>query len=206
MFTHQHETIDHALQILGQHPLLEQQQQKAFTQIYKSYFSVLFRVARRRGLDEAVAEDLVQDLFLTLWHKRNGFFPEIIREKDELDKWLFSALWSRSANLKTKEKRFYSIDQETISSEVMLAITNSDVKAEYDLKEYEELLEHTIANLPWYLRVAYNLKRNKQYSMKQIAVMMGISVTCAHEYFAQANKEIESAMQHRYGVRPKLTD
>lgn len=195
---HQKDIINRSLLRLG-NPEYEEMHESSFSTLYLAYWTPLCRIVSRKRVSLEVAQDLVQDLFLLLWQNKERVFPKLIGDKHELDRWLFYTLWSRSSNYYSREKRHYSLDQEVVSREVMLATATPDIKLEYDLREYEELLEGAIDKLPWHQRVAYNLKQKKQYSMEQIATMMGISVTSAREFYSRANNEIESAMLRRYG-------
>jgi len=52
--------------------LLKEDDQVAFTEIYNRYWDKLFTVARYRLDDELEAEEVVQNIFLSLWKRRNN--------------------------------------------------------------------------------------------------------------------------------------
>ena len=55
--------------------LLKSGDQNAFTEIYNRYFRVLYLHAVRRLRDEDEARDVVQELFASLWLRRDTLQP-----------------------------------------------------------------------------------------------------------------------------------
>lgn len=68
---------------------------EAFTQLFDHFAPRLKAVALREGADEALAEDLVQDVMLTVWRQAASFD----RDRGEVATWLFTVLRNRRIDL-----------------------------------------------------------------------------------------------------------
>ena len=60
--------------------------QNAFQEIYQRYWYKLFQVARRKVIFEEDAEEIVQDIFVDLWERRERLLI------NDLSKFLFKAV------------------------------------------------------------------------------------------------------------------
>src|SRR5690606_21551529 len=71
--------------------------EKAFVKIYDRYWYKLFLSSYRRIKDKAVAEELVQNLFLKLWEKRGNL------SIDQLEHYLFSSIRNATIDFLNKQ-------------------------------------------------------------------------------------------------------
>lgn len=71
-------------EVLGK--MLKADDHAAFKEIYKRYWKSLFIAAQRKLRSDEICEELVQNIFLSLWEKRNGLLIENLRG------YLFNAL------------------------------------------------------------------------------------------------------------------
>src|SRR5262245_31392992 len=58
--------------------LLSKDDPRAFTLLYDRYWKILFSIAYNRLKDIQVAEDIVHDVFMSLWHNRNTISPDAL--------------------------------------------------------------------------------------------------------------------------------
>ena len=77
----------------------------AFNTLYDRYWNFVFFSAMKRLKDEARAKDISQDIFTTLWLKR-----ETLRI-DNLHTYLYTAVKNRVLNLFEKERRFIPFEE-----------------------------------------------------------------------------------------------
>ena len=89
------DTIQHEQHLLY---ALSQGDESAFAEIYKSYWKLLHDTAYKRLGDEDQAKDVVQDIFVKLWHQRETL------EIDNLKAYLQSAARYQVYNLIAKQK------------------------------------------------------------------------------------------------------
>lgn len=157
--------------------------QAAFTQLYnhysqKIYFNVLAMVK-----DELIAEELVQDIFSTIWQKKAsinietsfaGYLYTLSRNKvydffKQLD--LNDKLYT---NIKSIATTSYTHVEETLFS-----------------KENAHLLQEAINALPPQRRKVFELCKLKGLSYQQASEQMGVSVSTIKDHMAHARAAIK---------------
>src|SRR5882757_9356864 len=79
--------------------LLSKGDQVAYTQIFEKYKTVLYKHAYRLLNDQEEANDIIQDLFFTLWQKR-----ESIVFKISISSYLYSSVRNRIFDHITHQK------------------------------------------------------------------------------------------------------
>jgi RNA polymerase sigma-70 factor (ECF subfamily) len=139
----------------------------AFTQIYQRYKGALFIHAYKILKDEDEAKDVVQELFTTLWVKR-----EEINLTSTLASYLFASVRNRVLDIiahRTVKGKYIDSLAEFIEKGEW--ITDQQVRE----KELSELIEKEIALLPAKMRQVFELNRFKQYSYNEIAQELQIS-------------------------------
>ena len=72
----------------------------AFNEIYRKYFHPVYCNALKITREAPVAEDVVQEVFITLWEKKATIDPE-----KSLAGWLFIISYHRSVNILRKKLR-----------------------------------------------------------------------------------------------------
>lgn len=157
--------------------------QSAFEELYLRYDALLYSYAYRKLKNKQEAQDVVQEVFITLWHKRYEF-----ELKTTLQGYLYKSVLNRVLDI------FKHRD-------VKLAFANQYVEvdsAETDFlireKELEALIEKEIQAMPPKMREIYILKRKHYLSAKEIAEQLDISEHTV-------NTQMKRALQH---LRVKL--
>jgi RNA polymerase sigma-70 factor (ECF subfamily) len=147
--------------------LLEQlrlDDRKAFEILYHKYSSKLFYAAYNLFRDKDVCEDLVQELFIDLWTKRNQL------NITSLEAYLKVAVRHRVLfYLRTKKA---SVDLTVI--ETLVEKYSADSKLFQD--DIAHLLEDGVAQLPEKCRQIFTLSRKEYLSNKEIATRLNISI------------------------------
>ena len=141
--------------------------QAAYIEIYDRYKILLQQHAYKRLGDMDEVEDLLQELFIHLWDKR-----ESISLTTSLSGYLFSAVRNRIFNLYHKKQRETTyldslqefIDQGEYSTDLLLRE-----------KEFSAIIEKEILALPPRMREVFLLSRNENLTHKQIAERLGTS-------------------------------
>jgi len=147
--------------------LLSQGDRDAFAEIYDRYKGVLFVHACRRLNNQEEAEDVIHDLFATLWNKR-----EELTISGQLSGYLYTAVRNRI---------FKMIGRKKIESAYMASIdTTVDASffiTDHKIRESElaKIIEKEIAALPEKMREIFILSRQQNLNHKQIAEKLGLS-------------------------------
>ena len=139
----------------------------AYEEIYKRYWAMLFRHARRMISNDEEAKDLIQDLFVNLWQKA----PDL-EIKESLSSYLYGI---------TRYKVFDLFDKRKVRADHRLSIGNFMEQCEYTTdntireNELSRLIEKEIALLPNKMREVFELSRKSHLNYQQISLRMEIS-------------------------------
>jgi RNA polymerase sigma-70 factor (family 1) len=134
---------------------------EAFKQLYYKYHKVLFRFAQYRLHSSEIASDLVQDIFLKLWLKRNRLNPTK-SIKAYLYKSLINSIINYSKLHSSQTTSFGNINDHKILNE-----SNPDIKID---------VQNAVSQLPEKLKIVYVLSRLEGYKYSEIAEICNISV------------------------------
>lgn len=168
--------------------LIKINNQREFQEIYHQFFNGLANYAFSILKDKDAAKDVVQDVFLDLWNKR-----EILIIKTSLEAYLVRSVKFKSIDFirKDKTKQQYIANVTPLSS--LQTATEDDNSLEDERKQQ---LSYAIAQLPTKCRQVFMLSRGSGYTYKEIAEEMEISV-----------KTVENQISRAFNLlRQKLSD
>ena len=156
---------DHSDKILLE--LFKNGERAALEEIYIRHADFLFRFATKRLGSPDMASDLIQELFLKLWVRR-----DVLSVKGELQGYLTVCLrnliidhYSREM-VKNKYLSFASQQQKDIDN------NTSDL---LDYKDTSNLLQTNINALPQRMKQVFHLSKVEEYSIEEIANELKLS-------------------------------
>ncbi len=145
-----------------------------FEILFKTYYNRLCAFAVNFVSRNDLAEDIVADVFLKLWEKK-----ESVNITDSISSYLFRAVKNSCINYLNREKsRSHTISENEISLlNLKLEYLISERYPLSDLigKELEERIKTEIEKLPGQCREIFYLSRFEDFSHKEIAEKLGIS-------------------------------
>jgi RNA polymerase sigma-70 factor (family 1) len=147
--------------------LLKSGDRTAFTEIFNRYQSLLYIFAYKKIGEREEAKDLIHELFLTLWEKR-----EDIHIAGTVPAYLFTVIKNKILDLykhKKVSQRYLDIFQnylDTNQNTTDYLIRHNDLSA---------LIEKEIACLPVRMREVFELSRKTNLSRKEIANELNLS-------------------------------
>jgi RNA polymerase sigma-70 factor (ECF subfamily) len=145
--------------------LLRSGDRSAFAEIYHRYKFILHNHAWQKTRNEEEAQDAIQEVFATLWAKR-----ESINIGTNLAGYLYNSVRNHILNTiahkEVQTKYIVSIQKFTEEQSV---ITDHRVRENM----FKALIEKEIAALPPRMREVFELSRKQHLSHKEIAVIMG---------------------------------
>jgi len=157
--------------------------ERAFTRLYDLYSKQLYKNLLRLVKDEDIAQELLQDLFLKVWEKRDTLNTEMSFK---------SLLYKIGENLAymhfrriAKDKRL--IDQLIVSS---MAFANS-TEEKLILKESQGILKQAIENLPLKRKQVYIMCKLDGKSYDEVSHELGISTSTISNHIVLANKAVK---------------
>lgn len=154
-------------------------ERQAFTLLYRRYWEDLFVTAARalRGKEEAA--DVVQDVFLSLWNRRNELNLE-----GSLAAYLHTSV--RYKCIHYIEKNITRRDYLVHFAEMIISAASSNAELNLQVKEIEQTVNKTVAKMPPKMQEVYNLSRRQHLSYKEISDSMNISVETVKKHIHHA--------------------
>lgn len=152
-----------------------------FRASYDDLYATAYRYLRSRGL----AEEVVQDVFLTMWQRRERWGEgEVL----DLRRYLFTAVHNRSVSLLRRE-RLEAAGRERAQegrAESGVGHFTASGGAPPERSELAERLERALEALPARARETLLLRVRRQLQNSEIAQVMGISVKAVEGNLARA--------------------
>lgn len=159
--------------------LLEQDDAQAFKTLYNRYVDFLYQAGISRLSDEVVVQDMVQEVFVTLFSKRRE-----LGHITELKGWLFACLRNRIIN-EVRNTRLHQLHHEQIIAQ------NNDVAqmhCNYDAQVLEKQFEQALKQLSNRSRIVFLLSRKENLSNKTIADKLQVSLKAVEKHITSALK------------------
>ncbi len=159
----------------------------AFESLFREYFPFLVSFARKYVQDEEVRKDIVHNVFLNLWQKR-----------DELDMgqtlkpYLFRSVHNRCLNHIRDHKKIIHHDLPQEENQVM-SYLESDQQVQQS--ELEMKIKQVIDGLPDRCREIFVLSRFEEKKYAEIAEMLNISVKAVESQMSKALKVLRTELQ-----------
>lgn len=154
----------------------------AFTALYRHYSGPLYINFLRMVKDEAIAEEIIQDLFSRIWLKR-----ETINIEKNFSAYLYRTGYNLVMDFYRKVKR----DQVLYDKFRQIATENySHIEEILHLKDSQALISKALDTLPPQQRKVFELCRIEGHTYKEVAELLGISHHTVKEYFVKANQAI----------------
>ena len=168
--------------------LLRQQELGAFEEIYRRYWKKLYSAAYKRVQSREIAEELVQDIFTSLWVNRQTLNVEI------LSAYLYSAIKYKVINHLAKEMSHRLYTEAKVND--YISKENNTTEETVYLNELNIALEKEIQKLPPKRQQIFKLSRQHHLSIKQVASHLGISEKTAENQLGKALKVLKVNLKH----------
>lgn len=150
---------------------------KDFEQLFRMHFGPLCGFASGYIRDRDAAREIVQDVFVNLWQKRDKIEPGV-----SVKAYLFTSVRNRCLNYIRDHKKFVSL---VLDVEIEEKFPSFDTS----LSESEELtgkIEKAMDNLPEKCREVFELSRFEEMKYNEIALKLNISVKTVEVHISKA--------------------
>lgn len=158
---------------------------KAYEDIYVHYVSSVKNFLTLLTRSEEAGEEITQEVFVTLWEKREQVDP---------GKNISGYLYTIAKNYALK----YFNKNKQLRSEELTAADNPDYNGIpdeiYIKKEKELLVEITVAKMPAQRRKIYEMSRREGLSNSEIAERLNISKNTVENHITAALKDIREVV------------
>lgn len=158
--------------------------QLAFAQIYNQYRSKMYAYAYSLCKSPETAEEIVQEVFIRLWQKKEQINIEL-----NFSAYIKKITLNHVLNHLKKVAREKSLQEEIFNYIESIRNTTEDNILEKELlKTYDE----AIALLPPQKKIIYQLSRNEEMTHDEIAEKLNISKNTVKNHMVEATKFIRS--------------
>ncbi len=162
----------------------------AFKQIYLHYWEHLYRIAYARLRSKEAAEEIVQDLFTRLWEKRATLTIE-----KSLSAYLSTSVSYLIFNYIDAQRVRVSYAQ---AAQHFPAIVESSPEEKLSFEELYTLLEQEINALPEQCRAVFKLRKEEEYSIKEIAQELNIAPKTVEMHLTRAFKALRVRLSNLF--------
>lgn len=152
--------------------------EQAFDQLFKLHFYKLNQFALRHTNDPELAEELVMDIMLKVWQKRE----ELEQEQISLSPFLFHILKAAISD-NYRKKRIALIDLEEICDEPECPVKADDMLLSAELSN---IYQNSLDYLSPQKRLVLKMRQEQGMSYKEIACELNISVKTVDSYLSES--------------------
>ncbi|PIB36452.1 hypothetical protein BFP72_14130 [Reichenbachiella sp. 5M10] len=158
--------------------LLKKDGRRAFDTIYRKYWEQLYLYAFRMSADRELAQNIIQDVFVGLWHKLDHL------EITALDTYLFQAVKYQVF----KHYRNQKFSREVLESQFEEFVVENPISAADS--ELSQSIFTFINQLPEKRKEIFLMNKLHDLSIEQIAVEMKISKQTVKNQLTSALKQL----------------
>lgn len=171
--------------------LIAEGNEHAFRLLFDRYNKRLFIFAEQMLKSSADAEEIIQECFTKLWVNRDHL-PEI----EDAGSYLYRMVRNRTLDHFRKIAR-----EQRLIDQVWANLSRPDTSLEEELrrKEFQELIEDAVSQLPGQKQTIYRLSREKELTHDQIASITGLSKSRINNILVEALKYIRAKLEQNSG-------
>ena len=144
---------------------------KAMEQIVQRYQKQVYNTAYGIIGNREDAQDITQDVFLTIWNKIGQF-----RRQSKFSTWIYQIAKNQSLNLKNKKKRRKTDTAEIDDTQAWVPVEEKTPETKALANEQQKLLLQALDSLKEQYRTILVLREMESLSYDDIAQVLGCSV------------------------------
>jgi RNA polymerase sigma-70 factor (ECF subfamily) len=165
---------------------ISQGSEEAFTALYNRFWETLFAIAYNRLKDIQLSEDVVHDVFASLWKNRQNL------QIEHIDNYLATAV--KYAVLAQIKKKLHAKTYATQTTALHLPESGAEDTIHY--RHILEMMQQEINLLPEKCRLIFKYSREKGMSTQQIAQSLHISPKTVDNQIHKALLRLKNKMKH----------
>ena len=166
--------------------LLIEGDEDAFSMIYERYWKILMGMALNHTKDRCAAEDIVQEVFFSLWKRKNQL------NINSLNAYLATAVKFTIFNQIKLEKRHSEI------MDLNYVVSGNDLlEDKINAKFLQDYIDGIVEQLPEKSRLVYNYSRKKGLSNAEIAREMRITEKTVEGHLTKALKTLRLSVKEQ---------
>lgn len=153
---------------------------QSFELLFKAHYKALHAYANMILKDLDLAEEIVQNMFLRFWEKR-----ELLSVETSIKAYLYKCIYNDSLNYLKHEKvkeKYHDFTKHSMSE------LSESAAAKVELGELQMNLRTALNELPEQCRTIFQLSRFEELKYREIAEQLGISVKTVENQMGKALK------------------
>ncbi|MFP4291352.1 MAG: RNA polymerase sigma factor [Cyclobacteriaceae bacterium] len=158
--------------------LKEQNEEKFIENLFRTYYSPLCRTVFNIVHDSDAAEDIVQDVFVKVWRKR-----EQMDAGGYIKAYLYRSSINTALNYLEKNRRNRSMDD---SPDAHASYSHNSTDDIISQQEVSKSIDQALQALPPKCRTVFSLSRFEEMSYAEIAAQLDISVKAVEKHMGKA--------------------
>lgn len=151
---------------------------ESFKKIFDAYYENIRSFIYFKTGDTDLSNDLVQEVFLRIWDKRRTL------RKDTIRPLLYTIAGNLVKNHFSRKKVEYNFSRKSNP-----AVSAEPADFEMEAREFEEMLQETLASIPEKSRIVFLMSRIEKLTYVEIAGSLGLSVKAVE-------KRMKGALEH----------
>ena len=159
----------------------------AFKQLFKHYYTALLRFAIAITKEKEPAEEIVGDQFVNIWNKRSS-----ITNISNLKLYLYIAVRNRCLNFIRRNGNIYTITPEQTGT--AFHDVTPDPENIMIASELLQAVNKAILELPPKCREVYTLVKEDGLSYKEVAELLNISPRTVENHIATAVRKLAASL------------
>jgi len=168
--------------------VIENDDYEAFEILFRKMYTPLCQFCIRFVKSPEVAEELVSDVFFSIWKNRNRLIVSSPKA------YLFTSVRNKGFDHLRKVKKMVHCNLENATH---LPADVADSQEILILHELTTSLERSVAKLPKQCRLIYELSRDQGLKYKEIAVILRVSVKTVETQMGRALKHLRHSLPFR---------
>lgn len=168
--------------------VIEHDDYYAFELLFKKMYNPLCQFCIKFVKSPEVAEELVSDVFFSIWKNRNRLIISSPKA------YLFTSVRNKAFDHLRKVKKQVHCDIENATHLPADTANSQDILV---LRELTASMEQSIARLPKQCRLIYELSRDQGLKYKEIATILQVSVKTVETQMGRALKHLRNSMPFR---------
>lgn len=163
--------------------LLRNDRKRGFDLIFEQYWKRLYTYAYQIYTEEAICEDIVQEVFVSLWQKSEN--TSIVN----LEGYLFRAVKYKVIN-QLRDLKFKPEHHELLSE----ISTPEKASRQLEYNDFELIIQTEISKLPPKCKKVFMLSRFEDFSNAEIAQELHISIRTVEKHISDALRHLKTTL------------
>lgn len=159
---------------------LREDAREAFTEIYRRYWKKLLAIAYLHSRDKVIAEEIVQEVFISFWNRRNELYV------DNIGAYLATAVRLSVFRQYARQKRRSQIAEQA-ADPLPASWDEENIFSRFMQQQINGIVEE----LPEKCRLVFRLSREEGLAIPEIAQWMGIAEKTAEAHLTKALKVLK---------------